>query len=291
MFHTPDLIESFAFSLLLASLLSAFIHTKASFGLFFVTLMVAFLGEIVGVEALVSLAVIMSLAHFAHRISAAKFRYPITAITLIACIVLAAHQVPGFNNLLVLEQVQKSSNSLPFDLYFNFDKSAVLFVLLLLSPALLQNNGALITVGEKYQTKLRAVFILLFSLILASAWSLELIMLHLHLPSWWWIFAINNLVVTCVVEEAFFRGYIQSKLSALINPYYALLISSVLFGIAHFAGGMEYMLVATLAGVLYGAVYAFTGKLYWAIITHFLINFVHLALFTYPIVHHSVEHM
>ncbi|WP_084228199.1 CPBP family glutamic-type intramembrane protease [Pseudoalteromonas byunsanensis] len=69
--------------------------------------------------------------------------------------------------------------------------------------------------------------------------------------------------------------------------YQALIISSLLFGLAHFSSSVEYMLVASIAGFLYGAVYAFTGKLYWAVITHFLINFVHLALFTYPIVNHS----
>ncbi|WP_105169847.1 CPBP family intramembrane glutamic endopeptidase [Pseudoalteromonas sp. T1lg23B] len=287
MFHIPELIESTAFALLLASLLSAFVSQRISLVLFLITLMVAFFGSIVTFPALLALAIIMSLAYLTHHIDTAKFRYPVTALTLLACIALAAHQVPGFNNLLVLEQVQKSSNSLPFDLYFNFDKSAVLFVLLLLYPALLHNGSPLITVSEQHKAKLTALFMVLFFLVLASAWSLELIMLHLHLPGWWWLFALNNLVVTCVIEEAFFRGYIQQKLSARLNPYYALIISSLLFGLAHFSGPLEYMLVASVAGGLYGAVYAFTGKLYWAVICHFLINFVHLALFTYPMVHHS----
>ncbi|HCM46338.1 MAG TPA: hypothetical protein DIS98_02100 [Colwellia sp.] len=50
-----------------------------------------------------------------------------------------------------------------------------------------------------------------------------------------------------------------------------------------FLGGFSYMLLATLAGFLYGLVYLSTGKIWYAILTYFLFNMVHLVLFTYPL--------
>jgi len=62
-----------------------------------------------------------------------------------------------------------------------------------------------------------------------------------------------------------------------------LIVASLLFGIAHFAGGLNYVVVATLAGLLYGVVYLNTGKIWHAILMHFCLNMVHLYLFTYPL--------
>jgi len=211
----------------------------------------------------------------------------ITAIVFIACIALAAHLLPGFNNLQVLDDVEKSVNSVPFSLYLNFDKPMILFVLVILYPTVLMNNKAvfLFQPGAKLNDKLRLSFVLLvgFIVIFALALSLSLISFEPQLPSWWWLFALNNLLLTCVIEEVFFRGFIQNKLTKAFNPSVGLVIASLLFGIAHFAGGLSYVLVATLAGFLYGLVYLNTGRLWQAIVIHFMLNMTHLYLFTYPL--------
>ncbi|WP_462169841.1 lysostaphin resistance A-like protein [Pseudoalteromonas xiamenensis] len=167
-------------------------------------------------------------------------------------------------------------------MYLNFDKALVLFILAGLYPFLFDKQVSVSneTLGISPRSKL--ILILLFGSIFPLAMKLELIELEMGLPSWWWLFALNNLLITCTVEEAFFRGALQGQVLNRFGAVSALLISSVLFGAAHFAGGLEYVLVATIAGLGYGYVYASTGRLSLAVLSHFAVNFIHLAFFTYP---------
>lgn len=64
----------------------------------------------------------------------------------------------------------------------------------------------------------------------------------------------------------------------------ALLVGAVAFGSAHIAGGTTHVLLATLAGIGYGAAYHLTGRVEAGILVHFLLNLSHLVLFTYPFV-------
>ena len=89
-----------------------------------------------------------------------------------------------------------------------------------------------------------------------------------------------------LVEEALFRGYIQGGLSRHLKdrPYgelLALLLASLVFGLAHIGAGWQWVLLATLAGVGYGLAYRF-GGLGAAIASHFGLNLLHFGLFTYP---------
>lgn len=82
-------------------------------------------------------------AYLANYTSHLLFKYLLTVIVIIACVGLAAHLFPGFNNLLVLDKVSKSTESSAFSLYLNFDKPMILFALLLMFPSLLNtyNSG------------------------------------------------------------------------------------------------------------------------------------------------------
>lgn len=213
-----------------------------------------------------------------------KAKLLVTAVVIIMCLALAAHLLPGFNNLLVLDEVEKSVNSMPFSLYLNVDKPMILFALLILFPTILMSNKP--TPFGVITSKLRLTLVIVsaFLVIFSLAVSLSLIAFQPQLPSWWWLFALNNLLLTCVIEEVFFRGFIQQKLTQLFSPYVGLIIASTLFGIAHFAGGISYVLVASLAGFLYGFIYLYTGKLWHAVLLHFSLNITHLCLFTYPLI-------
>ena len=59
-------------------------------------------------------------------------------------------------------------------------------------------------------------------------------------------------------------------------------LSASLFGLAHLAGGWQYVVVASLAGAGYAVVFQRTARLEMAILTHFAINATHFLLFTYP---------
>ncbi|WP_281557665.1 CPBP family intramembrane glutamic endopeptidase [Thalassomonas sp. RHCl1] len=228
-----------------------------------------------------------------------KVKTLVQGVVVVWCLALAAHLLPGFNNLHVLDQVTTGAQSLPFTLYLNLDKPMLFFALLLMLPGMLNRQVILPGIFQAAQEQhvsvgkhVKPVFGIsgAIGLIFITAFLMELILLEFSLPGWWWLFAINNLLFTCVAEEAFFRGFIQQKLtekfslkySAKTAAYGAMAIASVLFGLAHFGGGVAYVVVATLAGALYGFTYLYSGRLSVAIVVHFLLNMLHLLFFTYP---------
>lgn len=236
---------------------------------------------------LLGLLIILGLliaAFFGNKLESTLIKNIITSLVVVLCIALAAHLLPGFNNLLILDSVTKSENSIPFSLYLNIDKPFIIFALLLLFPTLLNNKKPLTLLGIDTKTKLASLTFVSFIVIFSLAILASLIKVEPITPSWWWIFALNNLLLTCVAEEVFFRRFIQQKLSQRFTPVIGLVTASLLFGLAHFAGGISYMLIASIAGFVYGLVYCNTGKLWLAILAHLLLNMLHLLLFSYPLV-------
>lgn len=106
---------------------------------------------------------------------------------------------------------------------------------------------------------------------------------HALAPAWMF----GNLVLTCIAEEALFRGFLQHRLAhALRAQRYGNVLSVVcialLFGAAHAAGGFTFAALAALAGLGYGAIYARTQSLSAAILAHFIVNLTHFIGYTYP---------
>ena len=197
-------------------------------------------------------------------------------LVLLWALALTLHLVPGFANLKVLDRVQAGPASVPFTLYLNLDKPLIFFGLLLAWPALLGPGGTM-------RWRPLALLMLPLAALLITAWQLGALKPEVGLPHWWWLFAFNNLVFTCVAEEALFRGFIQQGVASRSKPWLGLLVASLLFGAAHLAGGPLLVLLAALAGACYGLAFLLSGRLSVAIAIHFLFNFAHLALFTYPL--------
>ncbi|MFG0874186.1 CPBP family intramembrane glutamic endopeptidase [Aeromonas media] len=197
-------------------------------------------------------------------------------LVLLWALALTLHLVPGFDNLKVLDRVQAGPASVPFTLYLNLDKPLIFFGLLLAWPTLLGPGGAI-------RWRPLALLMLPLAALLITAWQLGALKPEVGLPHWWWLFALNNLVFTCVAEEALFRGLIQQGVASRSKPWLGLLVASLLFGAAHLAGGPLLVLFAALAGACYGLAFLLSGRLGVAIAIHFLFNFAHLALFTYPL--------
>ena len=197
-------------------------------------------------------------------------------LVLLWALALTLHLVPGFANLKVLDRVQAGPASVPFTLYLNLDKPLIFFGLLLAWPALLGPGGTM-------RWRPLALLMLPLAALLITAWQLGALKPEVGLPHWWWLFAFNNLLFTCVAEEALFRGFIQQGVASRSKPWLGLLVASLLFGAAHLAGGPLLVLFAALAGACYGLAFLLSGRLSVAILLHFLFNFAHLALFTYPL--------
>ncbi|EOW2077435.1 CPBP family intramembrane glutamic endopeptidase [Vibrio mimicus] len=249
-------------------------YRHITWGLLILTLLSAFWAGHLSLFGGVSAGLGFVLAYFAAN-GKSHWHTAAWVVLLLWCLALFLHWLPGFSNLQVLDKVIASPHSTPFSLYLNLDKPLVFFALLLAYPALLGNQQS-----PKWGATL-VTLIPLFALLPIAVW-LGALAFEWSLPEWWWIFAINNLLFTCVAEEALFRGLIQQQAQKKFGTVAGLLIASALFGMAHFAGGSLLMIFAALAGLGYGLVFHFTGRLWVSVGVHFLFNFAHLLFFTYP---------
>jgi len=77
-----------------------------------------------------------------------------------------------------------------------------------------------------------------------------------------------------LVEEAIFRGWLQTGLAEFMRPIYAICAAALLFGFAHmqYWGGPELLVLAVLAGMVCGLVFWLTGTLWSAVAIHAATN-------------------
>ena len=204
-------------------------------------------------------------------------------VVVILAVALATHEVPWIHNVLVLDGVSVSDSSANYTLYWNYDKG---FAGVLLYSVCVQPQET-----PHWQRAIAAtgtIAILTAVLVGVAATATGFVAWD---PKWPAILAVwvpANLLLTCVAEESFFRGLVQRQLGRFLDGWVpapalvALLVAAMAFGAAHIAGGITYVLLATLAGIGYGAAYFFTGRVEAGILVHFLVNLSHLVLFTYP---------
>ena len=82
-------------------------------------------------------------------------------------------------------------------------------------------------------------------------------------------------VLAGVAEEVLFRGVVQVGLSEMFSQPLALVTTSAIFGLAHFASPV-YALLAGLVGLYLGALFLLQGSLLVPILAHALYDFVAL---------------
>jgi membrane protease YdiL (CAAX protease family) len=84
------------------------------------------------------------------------------------------------------------------------------------------------------------------------------------------------MVIIAFAEEIVFRGYILNNLLDSMNKWLALLITSIIFALAHI-DNPDFSIVAAinifLAGILLGVNYIYTRNLWFGILLHFAWNF------------------
>ncbi|WP_180884982.1 CPBP family intramembrane glutamic endopeptidase [Ruegeria sp. THAF57] len=208
------------------------------------------------------------------RLSGYSAGFGHTAMILWA-VALGAHLVPGFHNLLVLDQVQSGPDSTAFSMYLNLDKPLVLFAVLLAWP----NMNTPIAQVRRFPL---FVGLILLPLLFATGLATGAVRPEIGLPEWWQVFALANLLLTCLTEEAFFRGYLQSMISSKLGAALGIAAASVLFGLVHWPGGMALVAFASILGAACGLGYYATGRLWVPTLMHFVFNAAHLVFFTYP---------
>jgi len=201
----------------------------------------------------------------------------------ILTILMLLHKVPGIENWMIFKDIQLAPDSIPYSLYFNFDSPFIGISILLFALPLLANFADWKNLIKKI---IPLAGMTIIALIILS-YLLGYIRFNPKIISFFWIWVIHNLFFTCITEEGFFRGFLQNLFCEFFSKvkygqWIGVAIASVLFGIAHFAGGPKYIFLATIAGLFYGTTYLKTKRIEASILVHFLLNTTHFLLFSYP---------
>jgi hypothetical protein len=269
--------------LLALSLLALQFNKKISLSLLIITVVIGGINGTLDWRSLTFLGVMVLIAGAYVRFGSAHRggQYILEALLVAGAIGAMVHLIPGFHNLKVLDSVSAGPESVPFTMYYNFDKALVPFILL-------AGMKTLFVTKPKYQpSKLSwLLLILAIPVLLFVAVYLGGLKLETHLPAWFFQFVLANIFFVSLAEEALFRGYLQQRLSGFIHPVAALIISAAIFGGMHYAGGTLLVIFAALAGVIYGIAWMWSGRLWVAVAFHVGLNVVHLLFFTYPMLRH-----
>lgn len=217
-----------------------------------------------------------------------KFLNTLLCIIIYTFIVAATlHYLPGFCKVLVIHEAKLSSLSIPFSMYLNFDNPMVILIVYCMSKLyFLEKNN---TLSCQQLIKYTVVpYISSIPFIFIPGYLSGLILFDPCLTNILWIWIMHNFFLVCMAEEVLFRGFLQNAIQNGLTRYgvhdglWAIILTSLIFGIVHFKGGVIYMGLAAIAGFLYGYAYYKTGKVVCAMIVHFGVNLLHFLLFTYP---------
>ena len=192
--------------------------------------------------------------------------------------------LPGFPRVALAENVVLSAGALPYTLGIGYPKVVGgIFILVFMHRNLVVSwrelGGVLARVAPAYLVTVPVVM------------ALTLALGYVRFdPKWTPLFvtwAVVNLFFTCLSEEAFFRGFLQREIARMGGDrrrvaIIAIVVSSAVFGLAHFGGGWKYALAAAVAGAGYGIAYHRTQRVEGSMAVHFGLNAAHFLLFTYP---------
>lgn len=252
-------------------------------GLWGAAIAAALFHEIVRPIGLLWLALLAAAARVFFRAGAPR---PLRVFAGVALLLLTGglmtHALPGFANPLAVA-TRFGADAVPYRLFFNFDKaSAGLLLLAALRPRLRAPRG-----WRTLLVRTAPAAALTIALVLVLSLAARYVRFDLKWPreTWLWLWA--NLFFTCTAEEALFRGVVQAQLASAwrnvrYGPELALALGAILFGLAHAAGGVTYVGLATLAGAGYGWAFLRTQRIEASILTHFALNTLHFLAFTYP---------
>ncbi|HEV7608949.1 MAG TPA: type II CAAX endopeptidase family protein [Steroidobacteraceae bacterium] len=192
--------------------------------------------------------------------------------------------LPGFNRVELVAPVVLSAGAAPYAIAVGFPKVVTgILILGLINPVLVRSWSELGRVLARALPVFAVTVVVGIGVVVLMGYSS-------FAPKWtamFLLFAPINLFFTCLSEEAFFRGFVQQELSRVgsrpaLAAGVALVVGAILFGAAHFAGGLTYMIAAAIAGAGYGWAYLRTGRIEAAMAVHFGVNATHFLLFTYP---------
>jgi uncharacterized protein len=234
-----------------------------------------------GAPALAAIAVLVALACAVRPPRPAGLRVAAHMLFVVLAVALIMHAVPGFRNPRVIDGVRFTPDALPFRMYLNLDKPLTAFWLLLMFRWVRAARGPVLALAVGI-----AGWLLCAAACIGAAWALHLIVWEPKWPPQAWLFLVDNLLLVSVVEEVFFRGYLQGGIARLLDGrpgahLIALVAADLVFALMHLPGGLPWVVFGGIAGIGYGLAYRY-GGLSAAVLAHFGLNATHFLLFTYP---------
>jgi len=214
-------------------------------------------------------------------------RLILVVLTAAISIGLITHKLPGFHNWLVIDPTLLSPDTAPLSLYLNFDKPFIGIFVLVLGFPLLQNLRSF-----KRMLKVAVPLALCgVAIIMVISTYSGLIKWDPKLPKIFWFFALSNLIFTAIIEEAFWRGFIQKECfrwfggKGFASAAGAILLTSFIFAALHYfwVASLPFLGLVFLAAIVYGTIYQYTQSIEASILCHWALNLTHFTLFTYPV--------
>ncbi len=279
-------LSSISYLLLLISILSLWIKQEIKIWgtITAASLVCCVISNRIDIIGIISIVILYLLYHAANNVNLILLiRATSGVLAIILSVMLAAHLIPGFNNWKIVDSVSLTETSLPYSMYLNMDKTLV-------GLAILGLGFSLIKSFKEWSSVLRSTLPIFLVGVTVLAFASQ-IFAYTHwdfkFPDLFFIWALINLFFTCVSEEAFFRGFLQRNLFKILQEHkYGNILSlftvSILFGSAHFAGGFKYVILSTIAGIVYGYAYQKTKRIEASILCHFGVNTFHFIFLTYP---------
>ncbi len=198
---------------------------------------------------------------------------------------LLVHGIPGYYNWKIYDHIVLGNSSAAFKFWLNFDNALVGFFLLLFGykQYLVKNNYKEILLISWPFFVISPLILIGYSLIV------HYVVFDPKFPSIISIWIFKMIFFTTIIEEVFFRFFIQDNLVKSLknlnlksSKILGLILASLIFAAFHYHGGLAYMTLAFIAGLLYGGIYLRTRFLGSSIALHFFVNFVHFIFFSYP---------
>jgi hypothetical protein len=198
------------------------------------------------------------------------------SLGLLASVALAAHLLPGFAPWPLWPARQLSSDAAPYALRLSWDKLLVGLTLLAWWLGQTRRTSA-------QPTRAWAVALLTLIGVPPLALALGLVAWQPKWPDDLWLWLAVNLGVTVLAEELLFRGLLQTHLIDWLGVWPGVLLTAVLFGAVHAPFSPLFAVVAAVAGLGYGLIFHYSGRLSLAVLLHGAVNLLHLLLLSYPL--------
>ena len=203
-------------------------------------------------------------------------------------ILVGLYRPHDFNYPLVFSVERLHAGGLPSSLYVN---TAKFFAgLIILYFFLAQRSVASAYIQSRFAQFIVAV--VLAVLVIALAYQIVDLQIHVKLFKYIVLFGLVNVLVTCLAEEAFMRLLLQEQIQKFIagsikqrfwQELIPLAITTFIFVLTHSVNGLNNIVVFAVAGFCYGLVYSLTKNIWACVVVHFAVNIIHFSFFTYPL--------